>query len=375
MKGGTIMKKSFFIHITIVLAIAAMILALHPKEAASQAKYNLKLQTSWPAGTDLFDTVKYFADQVEKMSAGRLTVEVTSAGAIVSAYEVLDATAKGVLDASHTAPGYWAGKNMAAALFGAAPGGPYGFDLMDYWGWLYAGGGLELYQEVYQDALKRNVVVFPMVMLAPQILGWFKNPIKDWEDLKGRKCRFGALTGDCFRTGGVSVVAVPGGEILPAAERGIVECAEFSGPAMDMKLGIHQVFKYMYMPGATETTVTCELLINGDVWKKLPADLKEIVKIATQAVTLQEYTRYIKLNALAMKEAKEKYGVKLMRTPDDVLRNLLQAWEKIKEEESAKNPLFKKILESQKEYANLVVPARRLYYPTYGLMADYYWPQ
>ena len=206
------------------------------------------------------------------------------------AFEVLDAVHKKVIDGGHTAAAYWVGKQRAATLFGPAPGGPFGMDMIDYMGWIYDGGGLELYRELYQDQLKRDVIPIPMTAVANQVLGWFKRPVASWEDLKGRKCRETGITAEVFSKSGMSPVNMPGGEIVPAGERGVIECGEWVGPAEDMKIGFQTVWKHYYMPSTHEPATVLELLINADVWKGLKPDLQEIIKSATWEATFRSQT-------------------------------------------------------------------------------------
>jgi TRAP-type mannitol/chloroaromatic compound transport system substrate-binding protein len=368
------MKRQLAIQLVLVLSVLAMMFAFPSQEAAGESPKNIKLQTTWVSGSTLFASTKLFAERVEKMSGGELKFDVMAAGAIVPPLEVLDAIGKGVVDAGHSVAAYWSGKDKAAALFSGAPGGPFGFDLLDYWGWLYNGGGLELYRELYQDVLKKNVIPIPMTMCGPQIFGWFERPIKNWADVKGRKCRMGGLTGDVYVGAGMKSVSLPAGEILPAAERGIIECSELVGFAEDTRLGLHQVFKYVYSPGVHEPNCTCELLFNGDFWKKLTPEHQEIIKSAATEVSLLSHIQGIELNALAIKDLKEKQGVHVETTPNDIHIKVLESWDKIMKEEAARNPVFKKILDSQRAYAQLVVPAHRQYMPDYSFVADYYWP-
>ena len=293
------------------------------------------------------------------MSGGRLEIEVLPAGTMVPAFEVLDAVHKKVIDGGHTAAAYWVGKHRAATLFGPAPGGPFGMDMIDYIGWLHDGGGLELYRELYQDQLKRNVVPIPMTSVANQVLGWFKRPVKSWDDLKGRKCRETGITAEVFSKSGMATVNMPGGEIVPAGERGVIECGEWVGPAEDMKIGFHTVWKHYYMPSTHEPATVLELLINGDVWKKLTPDLQEIISVGRLGGDVPLADLANKLNAEALGELREKHGVKIERTPDDILNKILEAWDQIAKEEEAKNPFFKKVYDSQRAYASKVVPARR----------------
>ena len=369
------MKRRLLFQGLVVLGILGLIFAVPPQESAAQAAKTLKIQASFPSGTTYYDNLNLFAAKVEKLTEGKLKFECLPAGAIVPALEVLDATSKGVLDAAYSAPAYWVGKNKAAALFAAAPGGPFGMDFWDYYGWYWEGGGLELYRELYQDVLKRNVVPFHMTLIAPQIFGWFKTPIKGLADVKGRKCRMGGITGDVYMEAGMRSVMLPSGEILPSAERGVIECAELSGFAEDMKIGIHQVFKYVYSPGVHEPNCSLEIFFNKGVWDNLTPLHQEIIKTVIADVSFRSNAKAIKDNALALKEAQEKHGVKSETTPKEILNKILDAWDNMVKEESAKNPIFKKIIDSQRAYAQLVVPVHRQYYPDYSFVADHYFPR
>jgi TRAP-type mannitol/chloroaromatic compound transport system substrate-binding protein len=358
------------------LTVALLVTAWYAMPSAvAQGSRTLKMEATWPASSLLFDNFKMFAERVEKLSAGRLKIDALPAGAIVPPFEVLEATSKHVLDGAHGWAAYWVGKNKAAVLMTGGPGGTYGMDFVDYIGWMYEGGGLELYQEFYRDVLKQNVVVFPILPAGPQAFGWFKRPIKNWNDVKGMKCRETGMAGEVFQSAGMRVVNMPGGEILPAAERGVIDCAEWVTAAEDIKMGFHNIWKYYYMPGMHENTTVGELLINGDVWKSLSPDLQEIIKSAASETFLRFQAKFNQENAQALNKLMSEHKVNVMRTPDDILQNFLKAWDKVAAEESAKNPFFKKVLESQKKYASLLVPAKRFMYPPYEFAANYYWPE
>ena len=356
-----------------LVALCALGLFGLASEAGAQAT-NLKFQASFPPSSLIFESSKLFAQRVEQLSGGRLKIDMLPAGTVVGAFEVLDATSKGVIDGAHSAAAYWTGKNKAATLFGPAPGGPFGMDMLDYIGWLYEGGGIELYREFYQDVLKSNVVVIPLTPVPNQVLGWFKRPVKNWADLKGRKCRETGITAEVFVQSGMSVVNIPGGEIVPAGERGVIDCGEWVGPAEDMRIGFQNIWKHYYMPSTHEPATVLELLINGDVWKKLPKDLQEIMQSAAMEVNLRTQVLINRANADALRELTEKHGVKIERTPNDILIKILESWDKIAKAEYEKNAFFRKVYDSQKAYAGKVVSARRFVYSPYDLMADYYWP-
>ena len=359
---------------SLAVSVVAVVLALATTQPASaQTPIKLRFQGAFPASSLIFENFKLWAERVKVMSGGRLQIEALPPGAVVPAFEVLDAVHKGVLDGGHTAAAYWVGKNRAATLFGPAPGGPFGMDMVDYMGWLYDAGGIELYRDFYQKELKRNVVPIPLTSVANQVLGWFKVPVKSWEDLKGRKCRETGITAEVFSKSGMTPVNIPGGEIVPAGERGVIECAEWSSPADDMKIGFHSVWKHYYMPSVHEPAPILEVLINADVWKKLTPDLQQILKTAAWEATVMQRLLFNKLNVEALEELRTKHGVQTHRTPDDILKKILETWDQIAKEEEAKSPFFKKVYESQRAYASKVVPMRISTYPDYNFAAKHYW--
>ena len=227
------------------------------------------MQATWPASLTLYENFTMWAERVDKLSGGTLKIETMPAGQVVPAFEVLDATHKKVLDGAHAWGGYWTGKDKTSILFTGGPGGTFGMDFTDFMGWMYYGGGWELLQDFYQKQLKLNVVAFPILPSGPQAFGWFKKPIQTVEDMKGMKCRQTGMAGEVWQALGFTVVNMPGGEIIPSAQRGVIDCAEWVGGVEDLRLGFHNVWKYHYSPGVHENTTVGELLINGDVWKSL----------------------------------------------------------------------------------------------------------
>ena len=364
----------------IILAIAFVLTgckdgAQAPGDGASQPNVRLRVQTSFPASSLFYRNAQYFAERVGAMSSGKLQIELLPPGAVVPAFEVLDAVHDGVIDGGHTAAAYWVGKNRAATLFGPAPGGPAGMDTLDYLGWIYESNGLDLYREFYQQELRRDVVPLPMTAAGQQILGWFKTPVRDWEDLRGRKCRQTGITAEVFSRSGMQTVNIPGGEIVPAGQRGVIDCAEWVGPAEDMMIGFHTIWKYAYMPSMHEPALVAELLFNRRVWDRLPAPYREIIRSATIEATLVSQLVANRMNAEALIELRDVHAVNIEKTPPDIIENLLRAWDEIAEEEAARNPFFAKVYESQRAYAGKVVPGRRTVHAPYDLGAQHYWPE
>ena len=358
------------------LAIAAAVVAAaFTGMAAAQAPKNIKVQSTWPASITLQDHLRLLAERIDKLTAGQVKIEALAAGQIVPAFEVLDATHKKVLDGYHAIAYYWVGKNPTAALFAGPPGGPFGMDHMDYLGWLYVGGGLEMWRDFYQQELKLNLIPWPAHPSSPQAFGWFKKPLKSVADFKGMKCRQTGLNSEVYAKLGQSVVNMAGGEIVPAAQRGVIDCAEWVGGVEDLRLGLPQVFKYHYTPGMHENNSIGEFGLNLDVWKTLNAQQQEAVNASIKDTFITWITRWQKQNADAIEEMIKKHGVQIRRTPPDILIASLKAWDEVAREHSAKHPTFKKVYDSQREYAARVVPAKRYMFPPYSFAANYYWPE
>jgi TRAP-type mannitol/chloroaromatic compound transport system substrate-binding protein len=351
-----------------VLAVsAAMSLS-----AVAQTKV-LKVQASWPTSTASYENFVMFAKRLEVVSGGRLKVETMPAGQIVPAFEVLDATHKKVIDGAHTWPGYWVGRNKAVILFTGGPGGPFGMDHMDFLSWMWYGGGFDRMQKFYRETLKVNVVSIPVHTTSPQALGWFKKKIENVADFRGMRCRETGIAQEVFNEMGMRTVNLPAGEIMPAAERGVIDCAEFVGGVDDLRFGFHTIWKWHYAPSLHEPVSIGELLINADVWKDLGTELQELVKTVATETLFKHWAMWQRQNAEAVKEFKEKHNVNVLTTPPDINQEFLKAWDRVAARESEKNPLFKEIYDSQREWASVSVPAKRVYFPLYSTSADHYW--
>ncbi|HSB49403.1 MAG TPA: TRAP transporter substrate-binding protein [Burkholderiales bacterium] len=360
-------------HAFALTALGAALAVTAP--AGAQQVKTLKMQSTWPASLTLQDHFRFLAERIDKLTAGQIKIEALAAGQVVPAFEILDATHKKVLDGGHGVSYYWVGKNKAATLFSGTPAGPFGMDHMDFLGWMYEGGGMDMYWEFYRDVLKLNVVAFPIAGVSPQAFGWFKRPIKNLADFKGMKCRQTGIVAEIFQRMGMQTVNMPGGEIVPSAQRGVIDCAEWVGGIEDLRLGLPQVWKYHYSPGMHETNTMLELIINGDVWRSFTPLQQEAVRAATLESFVRWGVKWQRQNAEAIEEMRTKHGTQILRTPPDVLLAFLKAWDEIAAEESAKNPFFKKVLDSQRAYAAKVVPSKRFLYPPYSFAANYYFPE
>ncbi|MDI6755587.1 MAG: TRAP transporter substrate-binding protein [Thermodesulfobacteriota bacterium] len=356
------------------LILAAMwilsLLFFNPAEAQTR----LKFQSPFVPGTWDYMWGENFVKRVNALAAGRLEIKLEPPGAIVPAFEILDAVHKGVLDGGVAWSGYWVGKNTAFSLFASATGGPFGMNNWDHVAWIFAGGGQELYRELL-DKLKYRVVWFPIWSEMAEPLGWFKKPIRSVADLKGLKMRAAGLAADVFREFGVAVTTLPMGEIMPALERGVIDAAEFSDPHSDMAMGFQDICKFYHLPGIHQPTGVGEAYFNKAVWDKLPADLRVIIELAAHEAMMLNWVRAWEMNIKALEDLQTKHGVTVVETPREILVEFLKAWDKVAARESAKNPDFAKVYESMRKFASRHVPYQRTINPDYAIAADYYWPK
>lgn len=310
-----------------------------------------KFQSTWPT-KDIFH--EYAADYVKKvndMAGGRLELELLAAGAVVPAFQLLDAVNTGVLDGGHGVSAYWFGKNKAFSLFGTGPA--LGMDANQILGWMKYGGGQALYDELVNNVLKLNVKGFMYGPMGCQPLGWFKKEVTGPDDLKNIKYRTVGLSADMFKGLGTNVTILPGGEIVPAIDKGLIDGAEFNNPSSDKLLGFADVAKFYMVQSFHQPNECFEILFNKGKYDGLPKELQALVNHAVEAASAdlswKAMDRYSK-DLEAIKAA----GVKVVKTPDSVLKAQLASWDKVVETQSA-DPFFKKIVDSQKAWAKRVV--------------------
>ena len=249
-------------------------------------------------------------------------------------------------------------------------------DHFDFLGWIYHGGGRELYQKFYDEIIKQNVHVIPTCIgVTAQPLGWFAKPIRNMDDIKKLKWRIGGFAAEVWSSIGSSTLMIPPGEILPAGERGIIGGAEWSIPAVDITFGFYDVWKNYEMPSVAEISNNGELLINKDVWNKLPPDLRYIIEAACMEGDFHFVIGTFLRNAQALETLQKKHGVKIIRTPNEVLEAYLEAWDtKVAPKYIKKYPFFKEVLDSQRKWASYVVPAHAFIEPDRMWLTKRYWP-
>ena len=284
------------------------------------------------------------AKRVEAMSGGRLKIQVYGAGELIPALEGFDAVRAGTVEMNHANSYFWTGKTFAAQYFCAVP---FGLNFQGVNGWLYDGGGQQLWNEVYAPF---GMVAMPCGNTGVQMTGWFKKEIKTVADLKGLKMRIPGLAGRVYAALGVDVKLLPGGEIFPALERGVIDAAEFVGPFQDRKLGLHKAAKYYYTTGWHETATVSELLINKAAWDKLPKDLQAVVENAAAACNVISEAWCQRTNAEAMEDLIKTQGVIARPLPDEVVKRLREVTNQVLAEAVAKDPMTKKVHDSYMAY-------------------------
>ena len=326
--------------------------------ALAQETVTIRLQAAVPSASIYYELLNRYAERIETMSAGRVDIEVLPDGAIVPAFEILDAVDQGVVDAGYAWTHYWSGKHPAAGLFSnPMAGAGAGMDQLSHVAWLLEGGGNALYERFYTEVLGANVQPFMVQPMGPDPLGWFATPIENVEDFKALKYRSPpGITGEIFAEMGISAVALPGGEIVPAAQRGVIDAAEWIGPADDLNLGLNTIWKNYYLQGLHQSTDVGEVIINKTVWDGLPPDIQEIFRTAALASMAETYAFNVARNAAAVVKLRDEFGVEIRDTPPDFFPEFVRATNVVLDRYAAENPFFKEVLDSQRAFGATSVP-------------------
>ena len=323
-----------------------------PMISQSQSTQTLRFQSTWPAKDIFHEYALDFAKKVNDMTGGELKIEVLPAGAVVPAFGLLDAVSKGTLDGGHGVVVYHYGKNPALALWGSGPS--FGMDANMLLSWHKYGGGKELLEELYK-IVGANVKSYVYGPMPSQPLGWFKKPITKTEDMKGLKYRTVGISIDMFTAMGVSVNALPGGEIIPAMDRGLLDAAEFNNASSDRLLGFPDVAKVCMLQSFHQNAEQFEILFNGAVYNAMAPKLRSILDYAVEASSADMSWKAVDRYSKDYSEMQTKQNVKFYKTPDSILRNQLKVFDEVVAKKSAENPLFKKIVDSQRVFAQRAV--------------------
>ena len=338
--------------------ILTMVLVLPGYNVQAADNFKLQIQTAVPSASVYFQLIDRMAKRIEAMSNKRLTVEVLPAGAVVGVFEILDGVDKGIINGGQAWTHYWSGKHPAGLLFSAPVAGlGFGLDQLSTMSWLYDGGGNEMYQKYFTDILGYNIRGFMCMPMGPEPFGWFSKPFKSLEELKKMKFRSPpGIPSESFKLLGIPAVSMPGGEIVPAAQRGVIDAAEWISPADDKNLGLSSVWKNYYLQGLHQAISIGDIYINLDWWKKLPEDLKAIFNTAIMSCIADTYNWNVSQNSKALKGMVEKDNVILHETSDDYIKAYMEAAQKILDKYAEKDAFFKEVLMSMQEWAKLTVP-------------------
>ena len=340
-----------FLKQSIVAGTAGAMAAPMIARAESAKTFSWRMTTAWPAGLPFYQSgpgsAESFAEKCNRLSGGRLKIKVFAAGELLPPFGGFDACSAGNVEMNHAAAYYWSGKTFAAQYFTTAP---FGMEYLGHFSWLYSGGGLELWREVYKPF---HLVPFPANCSGVQMTGWFRKPIHSLGDLKGLKMREVGIAAKIYAELGVAVSSLPGGEIFPALERGVIDAAEWVGPFLDKRLGLQNAAKYYYTTGWHEPSTTAEITVNEKAWNSLPKDLQAVIAEASRATSIEGIMYLESQNTAALDDLVKNYGVKTAPLPADVIEGLKKVTFDTLATYTAKDPLVKKVHESYFGYKKI----------------------
>jgi len=319
-----------------------------PNIVKAQGVTSMRWQSTWPSKDIFHEFALDFAKKVNDMTGGDLKIEVLPAGAVVPAFGVLDAVSKGTLDGAHGVLSYHYGKSNALALWGSSPA--YGMDANTILAWHKYGGGKELLDKIYKS-IGANVVSFPYGPMPTQPLGWYKKPVTKPEDFKGMKFRTVGISIDLFQGMGAAVNALPGGEIVPAMDRGLLDAAEFNNASSDRALGFADVSKVCMLQSYHQNGEQFEIIFNKTKFDALPEKMRAIIAYAVDAASADMSWKAIDRYSKDYIELQSKDKVRFFRTPDSVLQKQLEVFDQVEAKKAADNPLFKEVAASQRAFA------------------------
>jgi TRAP-type mannitol/chloroaromatic compound transport system substrate-binding protein len=341
-----------------------------PTIVSAQGPISMRWQSTWPSKDIFHEYALDYAKKVNDMTGGDLKIEVLPAGAVVPAFGLLDAVSKGVLDGGHGVLVYHYGKQTALALWGSGPG--FGMDANMLLAWHKYGGGKELLAKLY-ESVGANVVSFPYGPMPTQPLGWFKKPITKAEDFQGLKYRTVGISIDVFTGMGAAVNALPGGEIVSAMDRGLLEAAEFNNASSDRALGFADVSKVCMLQSYHQNAEQFEITFNKTKYDGLPEKMRAIISNAVEAASADMSMKAIDRYSQDYIELQTKDNVKFYKTPDSILKKQLEIYDEVVKKKSAENPLFKEILQSQLAFAKRTTQWEQDTVVSRKMAYDHYW--
>lgn len=346
------MRSRFLLLVGVVVGMTMLF-----QDAAMAEKVTIRVQSVIPSKADEVTMLNDFGANVSALTNGEVEIEVLPAGAVVGVKETLEAVDKGLVEGGFAWTHYWSGYHPAAMLFGSpVAGAGVGIDNLAFISWFMYGGGRELYDQLWKE-MDMNVKGFMLQPVGPEALGWFKEPIHSMDDF--RKYRFRTppgIPGQTYKDIGVAAVAMGGGDILPALEKGVIDAAEWCCPKPDLVFGFHKVLKHYYLQGLHQVVVNADLYINGDVWRSLSPTQQKAIEVAADASLMRSLGYRIYENGKALKILTEEHGVILHDTPADYFTEYMDAARATLEKNAAENAFFKKVWDSQRAFAEVAVP-------------------
>ncbi len=345
------MKRRDFVKSMGVAALATSSLSISSQSMAAKAEFNWKMVTTWPKNFPVLGTsANRLAKTIEQMSGGRIRIKVYGANELVPAFEAFDAASRGTAEMGHGAPYYWKGKNEATQFFSAIP---FGMTAQEVNGWLYHGGGMALWEELYD---RFNLIPMASGNTGVQMAGWFRKDIHSLDDLKGLKMRIPGLGGEVLKRAGGTPVSLPGGEVFTSLQSGAIDATEWIGPYNDMAFGLYKAAKNYYYPGWHEPGATLETFVNKDAFAGLPVDLQLIVKEACKAANMDMLSEFMAKNNQALDSLVTKHNVQVKPLPDDVLKTMHRLSNEVIHELIERDPFSQKVYAS---YSNFQQQAMR----------------
>jgi TRAP-type mannitol/chloroaromatic compound transport system substrate-binding protein len=323
---------------------AAAVTLSAPYVAKADKSFQWRMTTAWPPGLPMYQSgpgsATDMAKKIKELSDGRLNIQVFAAGELIPAFGGFDAVTSGTVEMNHACAYYWAGKHAATQYFTTVP---FGMDFFGRNAWYDYGGGLDLWNELYAGF---NAVAMPCGCTGVQMTGWFRKPIHSMADFKGLKFREVGLAGKIYSAIGLDIKLLPGGELFPSLERGVIDGAEWVGPAQDRRLGLQNAAKYYYTTGWHEPSTTTELMISKPAWEKLPKDLQAVVKAVARDANLTTIVWSEANNASALDDLVKNHGVKTGQLPHDIVETLRKKTAEVLADIATKDPFTKKVYDS-----------------------------
>jgi TRAP-type mannitol/chloroaromatic compound transport system substrate-binding protein len=353
---------------TSLAASAATVAA--PAIAQQSGPISMRWQSTWPSKDIFHEYALDFAKKVNDMTGGELKIEVLPAGAVVPAFGLLEAVSKGTLDGGHGVLVYHYGKQTALALWGSGPA--YAMDANMLLAWHKYGGGKELLAKLY-SSIGANVQSFPYGPMPTQPLGWFKKPVTKLDDLKGLKFRTVGISIDIFTGMGLAVNALPGGEIVAAMDRGLLDAAEFNNASSDRVLGFADVSKVCMLQSYHQNAEQFEIMFNKTKYDALPEKMKAIIANAVEAGSAEMSWKAIDRYSQDYLDLQTKDKVRFYKTPDAVLKRQLELYDEVAKKKAAENPLFAEILQSQLAFAKRATRWEQDTVVNRKMVFDHYW--